>query len=492
VSASKIQITRRDLVKGAASLAALGAGSVLAGRDAAAAASSRANPAEAGPSSARDRVAIIGAGAGGIAAAYFLADSFDIDLFEVRSKIGGHCDSRVIDYKGHPITVDIGAQFFHPDTHPIYVTLLELLGLYDPGHPNADDTLQVPGSLCIFPTAGGPPVFSSSHPFKTPLRSIEFAIYTQLARRAVLSNLSWETTVDGWVRSLPLSQSFKNDVVYPWTTALIGSPRADALRASARSILQTFALAFPANILQGASTYNSRIGLQGNLQRMLDRSPTARVHVNSATQALTRGLAGWFLQTPKGRLGPYRFVVLNAPPLAGRQLLSKLPAVADVTRLLNMYQYFDSRLLIHTDPAYVQRDRSNWAVYNAGVTGRECEGSVWYGAIHQRLPSGATVDVFKSWADRRRADPKQILLERWFKHPVISPSAIRAARALRPLQGRYGLYFSGQYTTGVDSQETAVYSAMKLAERLAPRSPTLVALKALLAARGLAGITYDL
>ncbi len=157
-----------------------------------------------------------------------------------------------------------------------------------------------------------------------------------------------------------------------------------------------------------------------------------------------------------------------------------------------MYQYFDSRLLIHTDPAYVQRDRGNWAVYNAGVTGRECEGSVWYGAIHQRLPSGATVDVFKSWADRRRANPKQILLERWFKHPVISPSAIRAARALRPLQGRHGLYFSGQYTTGVDSQETAVYSAMKVAERLAPRSPRLVSLKALLAARGLAGITYDL
>jgi uncharacterized protein len=63
---------------------------------------------------------------------------------------------------------------------------------------------------------------------------------------------------------------------------------------------------------------------------------------------------------------------------------------------------------------------------------------------------------------------------------------------LRRAQGRHGLYFSGQYTTGFDSQESAVYSAMKVAESLAPRSQTLVSLKTLLAARGRAGISYDL
>ena len=100
--------------------------------------------------------------------------------------------------------------------------------------------------------------------------------------------------------------------------------------------------------------------------------------------------------------------------------------------------------------------------------------------------------MFKSWAERRRADPKQILLERRFKHPHDQQSAIQAARALRPLQGRDGLYFSGVYTTGFDSQESAVYSAMKVAESLAPDSQTLASLKTLLAARGLAGVSYDL
>ena len=476
---SETSVTRRDALKGAVGLAALGA------LPASAAGSG-------GPRSGRERVAIIGAGAGGVAAAYFLAGSFDVDLFEARSRIGGHCDSRVIKHQGRRITVDLGAQFFHPDTHPIYVTLLEELGLYDPEHPDVDATLEAPASLCIFRTAGGAPIFSSSHPLSTPDRAIDFAMFTQLARQAVLSDMSWEITVDAWIRSLPLRQSFKKDVLYPWISATIGCARADALRASARSILQTFALAFPANILEGATTCNSKIGLQGNLQRMLDCSPTAHVHLGTPARALSHKRAGWFLQTPAGRQGPYRFVVLNAPPRAGRKLLRSLPAFADITALLDVYRYFDSRLVVHTDAAYVHRDRRNWGAYNAGVNGLNCEGSVWLGALNEKSASGASVHVFKSWAQRRRADPKHILLERRFKHPLISRSTIKAARALRPLQGRKGLYFSGHYTTGMDLQESALYSAMKVAEALAPDSRTLASLNTRLSARGRAGISYDL
>ena len=279
-------MTRRDALKGAVGLAALGA-----------------LPAGAAARSGRERVAIIGGGAGGVAAAYFLAGSFDVDLFEARSRIGGHCDSRVIKHRGRRITVDLGAQFFHPDTHPIYVTLLEELGLYDPEHPDADATLESPGSLCIFRTGGGAPTFSSSHPLATPLRAGEFAKFTQLARQAVLSDLAWETSVDAWIRGLALERSFKQDVLYPWITATIGCARGDARRASARSILQTFALAFPADLLQPATTFNSKIGLQGNLQRMLDRSPRrpgAPRRTGACPEALRRPLVPADAGGPEG------------------------------------------------------------------------------------------------------------------------------------------------------------------------------------------------
>lgn len=482
-------MTRRELVKGAVAAAALSSG-LAGGRAGTSAAASFARAVDAG--SGGGQVAVIGAGAGGIAAAYFVSDVLGVDLFEARPKIGGHCDSRVIDYQGESVTVDLGAQFFHPDTHPIYVALLEQVGLYDPAHPDTDDTLQAPGSLCIFRTGPGVPVFSSSHPLATPARSLEFAVFAELARNAVISNMPWETTLDSWIAGLSVSASFKSEVAYPWITSLIGCSRADAGQASARSILQTFALSFPADVLQGATTYNSTIGLEGNLQRLLDLSPSVRVHLSTPVQALALETGGWFLQTPAGRLGPYSAVVMNATPLSGRQLLAPLLAFANVASALAAYQYFDSRLLIHTDPAYVYPDRGDWAAYNAEIDGPECEGSVWLGALDPKLPSGATVDVFKSWAERRRTQPTQVLLERRFKHPLITQSMLQGARALRPLQGQGGLYFSGVYTTGFDSQESAVYSAMQVAEALTPSSQTLASLKALLAAQGLAGISYDL
>src|SRR5215218_8614906 len=323
-------MTRRDALKGAAGLAAFGA---LPARAAA---------------NGRDRVAIIGAGAGGVAAAYFLAGRFDVDLFEARSRIGGHCDSRVLKHRGRRITVDLGAQFFHPDTHPIYVTLLEEIGLYDPEHPEADETIESPGSLCVFPVGGGPPVLASANPLSTLPRALDFAAFTQLARQAMLTGLPWETSVGGWIRSLPFAQPFKDEVLAPWITATIGSSRADAMRSSARAILQTFALAFPADLTRPATTFTSRLGLQGNLQRLLDRSPQVEVHLRAPARRLERRRGRWFVHTPHGRRGPFAHVVLNAPPRDGRKLLRPLPAFAEATALLAAYRYFDSRLLIHT------------------------------------------------------------------------------------------------------------------------------------------------
>jgi uncharacterized protein len=299
-------------------------------------------------------------------------------------------------------------------------------------------------------------------------------------------------TLADFVGSLPVEQSFKDSVLSPWLAALIGTTRANAARSSARSILQTFALAFPANPLQGASTYNSKIGLEGNLEALLARSPSTLLQVNAGVVGVDYANGQWTVRTASGPQGPFDAVVMNAPPHASSTLLSPLPWASDIVTLLNRYEYFDTRIVIHTDPVYTESLRSLWAVYNGEVDGAECEGSVWLGGIHDKLPSGATLDVFKSWASQRSVESKHILLQRSFQHPLITPDVIRATRSLAGVQGRNGLYFAGQHTTGFDLQEAAVYSAMKVADHLAPTSSTLAALRTRLASAGQSGISYDL
>jgi predicted NAD/FAD-binding protein len=444
------------------------------------------------------RMAIVGGGAGGLAAAYFLDGVCAVDLFESRSKVGGHADSQTVQYGGQPVVVDLGAQFFHPATHPIYVSLLEELALYNPDSPNDDQTLEAPGSVCIFPTTGGYPFgsgwprFCSTQPLLTPFRAIDFAIYSQVARQAILGNMSYEVRLDDWINGLPVSRDFKDNLLFPWISSLIGATRESANRSSARSILQTFALAFPSDILAGASTYNSSIGLGGNLDRLLARASGARVQLNAGVQALSYSGGKWTVTTASGSYGPYDALVMNAPPHTSKGFLSALPWAGDIVDLLARYEYFDARIAVHTDPAYIHRDKTFRTVYNAGIDGSECEGSVWLGGIHGKLPNGSSIDIYKSWVERRRSAPKNVLLQRNFRHPLITPDVIRATRSLAAFQGKNGLYFSGQHTTGFDLQEAAVYSAMKVADALAPTSPKLAALRARLEARGRTGISYDL
>ncbi len=480
--------TRREILQGAGVLL----GASLLGCDAEPGQSGAENLLAPGASTARRRIAIVGGGAGGIGAAYLLSPQHDVEIFEAGSKIGGHCDSRVVEYKGVKVNVDLGAQFFHPDTHPSYVSLLEELGLYNPDNPKSDESIEAPGSICIFAKNAFLPVFSSKHPYLTPFFAVDFLIYSQYARNVILQNQSWEMTLAEWVGSLPVTQKFKDSLVFPWISATIGTTIENAKRSSARSILQTFALAFPANIFAGASTFNSALGLEGNLRRMLDRSPGVQVNVNSAVQGLSYQDGNWTVQTASGNHGPYSAVVMNAPPQISKTLLQPLAWASDIVPVLNKYETFETRMLIHTDAKYANRDKNFWAVYNGMVEGSACEGSIWYGGIHEKLPTGGTLDIFKSWASRRSADPANIIYERRFHHPLITPEGIRAARTMRGFQGRNSLYFSGQAMTGFDLQESALYSAMKVAETLAPTSSTLASLKARMVKRGRKNINYDL
>jgi predicted NAD/FAD-binding protein len=352
--------------------------------------------------------------------------------------------------------------------------------------------------VTIFPTTGdypfgsGWPRFCSTQPLLTPFRAIDFAIYSQVARQAVLGNMSWETRLDDWINGLPVSRDFKDRLLFPWISALIGTTRANAVRSSARSILQTFALAFPADILAGASTFNSKIGLGGNLDRLLARASGAHTEVGVSVQSLSYANQSWTVHTAAGARGPFDAVVVNAPPHTSRGFLSGLGWADDLIDLLGRYEYFDSKISIHTDAAYIHRDQKFRTVYNAAIDAAdECEGSVWLGGIHDKLASGTTVDIYKSWT-QMRSGPKSVLLNRTFRHPLITTDVVRATRSLQPLQGRNGLFFAGQHTTGFDLQEAAVWSAMQVARALAPSSAHLTALDVRLAARGRTGISYAL
>jgi len=76
---------------------------------------------------------------------------------------------------------------------------------------------------------------------------------------------------------------------------------------------------------------------------------------------------------------------------------------------------------------------------------------------------GVDDGLWKSWITHR-ATPQQVLARADFLHVAPSPAGIVAQRVRATQQWRSGLWFAGGYTLPFDSQETALLSAITVAE----------------------------
>src|SRR6185437_11971558 len=122
-------------------------------------------------------------------------------------------------------------------------------------------------------------------------------------------------------------------------------------------------------------------------------------------------------------------------------------------------------------------DRHDWCMHNAAVGDDSCEATFWLGAYRTDPATGRPLQLFKSWATHRTVQPEVVLAERTFHHLLLTPAAVRAAEELAQWQGWNGLHFAGHFTQITDLQETALLSAMHVADDLEPDSSNLRSLR---------------
>ena len=75
------------------------------------------------------KIAIIGSGISGLAAAYVLNKNHDIRIFEANNYIGGHTHTHDINIRGKEFKVDTGFIVYNERTYPNFIKLLDILGV---------------------------------------------------------------------------------------------------------------------------------------------------------------------------------------------------------------------------------------------------------------------------------------------------------------------------------------------------------------------------
>jgi predicted NAD/FAD-binding protein len=428
------------------------------------------------------RLAIIGGGMGGVSTAYFCDSGWVIDLFEARSDAGGNAATVVVQDDGEDVAVDLGAESFHPGTHPMYWRLLREIEDATPTGSLDDLLIPIPGTLSIFDAATRRTLFASTHPLRTPRRSIAFFRFARAARDFVDHDPSPDLTVGEWIDRLAIDRAFIREALLPWLASLTCFSVDKVRTQSVLSFLLLFVDVLPAGVLASSQTYCSRVGLGGILDVLIAGCRNLSIHTNAPVQRLEHADGWWYVETPGGRHGPYEKVVVNAAPHASADFLCDAPE--DLLGILRRHEYYPTRIAIHRDPIVMPAARRDWCSHNAAVDGDSCEATIWLGAFRTNPKTGRPVQLFKSWATNRSPAPEDVVAEQTFLHALMSPETLRATEELASWQGVDGLYFTGHYTTVTDLQETALASGVAVASALCPGDARLVSFQRAVAASG--------
>lgn len=429
------------------------------------------------------RVGIVGAGMAGVATAWLLDGQRAVQLFEAAPALGGNVQSLDLVVDGQPVRVDIGAQFFHPGPYPHYVALLEQLGLYPPSTGGchgfvASITLADPSEAQ--PRFVSPVLPGRAWPLAAPWNRAglqAFNVAFAAAQRREQRDASWQLTLGEWLPTLGLTPAQWQGMLLPWAASLHNGDIAEAANISARAAMVFAALALPERPTDPVVYNVLEASMVEPLQRMLAQCSTVQLRTGSAVVAVQRLAGGGFrLGTAAGALHEVDDLVFAASGEPTLQLLSGLPGSAAQRAALQGIGFFDARLMLHTDPVYAPPAAPQVSFLNCAVQGNACEASMDMARVLSAPAGGSPPALWKSWVTHRQQLPAQVLHEASFRHLLPTPATLRAQGRLRALQGQGGVWFAGGYTQPYDAQETALLSAMAVADGLGVASARRAAL----------------
>ncbi|WP_425821840.1 FAD-dependent oxidoreductase [Microbacterium sp. DT81.1] len=418
----------------------------------------------------RVRIAIVGGGAAGLASAWLLEGQHDITLFEKDDRPGGHAHTVEVEVDAQRVAVDAGFQFF--GRGPAYATfnrLLDLLGVQRESYP-ATITLfgrdpRRPGrrrALPMPPFRGGRPVWASFTP-RALCDLIRFRIF--LARvPAFLERHDTTVTIEQYLEDHRVSRRFAEEVVNPLLLAFWCVEPAEFRRFAAYNALYYLG----ANAPKGLSPPRQsqiRGGLAVYVDALVRDLRATELHLGTAVRRVEREGGGYAVEDARGIRHRFDQVIVATNAQQALPLLEAVPGLEPMRRQLGRFEYFDTAIAVHGDRRLMPPDESDWSVVNARWDGEHSALTIWDPA--RGLP------VFKSWVTFDERMPQPIYALARYEHGKVTPDYFDAQRRLCELQGREGVWLAGLYTHDADSHESAIRSAVTVAQRLAPDSVRL-------------------
>jgi predicted NAD/FAD-binding protein len=399
------------------------------------------------------KVAIVGSGISGLAAAHTLAGHADITLFEAGAWFGGHThtvDITLPTPQG-PVThgVDTGFLVFNERTYPRLIELFATLGVKTV-KSDMSFSVQVPGALgngaLEWSGSSLNTVFAQRANLVRPrfLRMLRDLLrFNRLATACAQSGEEpgLLQPLGDFLREHRFSDEFRDWYLLPMIGCIWSCPTDQMLRFPVATLVR---FCHNHGLLQVADRPQWWT-VAGGARHYVDKivAGIADKRLNTPVRRVMRTEAGVRITTDGGT-EHFDHVVMATHPDQALALLTE-PS-AQEAEVLGAIRYQRNRAVLHTDASVLPRKRSAWAAWNY-ESGPAGSGDVclhyW---LNQLQPLPWTQPVLVSLNPLRPIARKQIMGEYDYDHPVFDRDAIAAQAGVAQLQGQRRTWFCGAWT----------------------------------------------
>jgi predicted NAD/FAD-binding protein len=388
------------------------------------------------------RIAIVGAGIAGLAAARALAGNHEVTIYEAAARPGGHVYT--VDADGHAI--DLGFIVCNRERYPAFFAMLGELGIAT--RPTTMSfSVAVPGDAgdaLEWGSAGLGAVFADRRRLldRRHWRFLaEVLGFVRRARRDLAAGLPASASLDDYLALRRASRELRDRFVVPLAAALwsLAPDRCGEFPAQTLlAFLDQHGMLRPVRPLAWCTITGGSRRYVDALVASLRRAGRFALELEAPVTAIARDPAGVTI-VARGREHRHDRVIIAAHADAALALLTR-PSDAE-RRVLGAFRYSQNRTVLHTDRRFLPRRPAAHASWNYVADPDTSAVAVTYSMTRlQGLPDAPYLVTLNP-----RTRPAGVLHEVGFRHPQLDRAALAAQAELPELGGAHRTRYAGAH-----------------------------------------------
>jgi predicted NAD/FAD-binding protein len=389
------------------------------------------------------RIAVIGGGISGMAAAHLLAPEHSVVLYEAEPRLGGHARTLMAGKRGDQ-PVDTGFIVFNKVNYPNLLALFERLQV--PVAPsNMGFGASIKGGWLEYGLASPDSLFAQRSNIVSPryLRMLRDILHFN---KHAFGALRPGMTMGDLLANLGTSTWFRDFYILPISGAIWSTPVDGVLDFPAETLIRFFQNHALMNVTGQHQWYTVQGGSVQYVSR-LQAALTAEgvdIRTGSPIAGVRRAQNGVMVRAIGAEWEHFDEVIFATHSDDSLALLADPSPL--VRQALSAVQYQSNTAILHADPSQMPKSRRAWAswVYTepAGPRPDRIDLTYWMNSL-QPIPHDDP--LFVTLNNNRPIAEHLIHDVNTFRHPVFDTAAIAAQATIRDLNGQHGLWFCGAW-----------------------------------------------